>query len=153
MMKQFYFLFLILGLLSLWACEHTDTRESYTGFHNDKPENPREREEWRAKMRGGFVDPKVKMQALKQLNKLLEKQNAQPLTKDAGLNAWTEKGPYGIGGRIRGFAVDPNDNNHLFVGSVGGGIWETTDAGVTWNQLMGSYRSRRSSARLRYIQI
>ncbi len=47
---------------------------------------------------------------------------------------WVERGPGNVGGRTRGFQVDPNDisGNTWFAGSVGGGIWKTTDAGQNW---------------------
>ena len=47
---------------------------------------------------------------------------------------WTERGPGNVGGRTRGLIVDPDDvsKNTWFAGSVSGGIWKTTDAGLTW---------------------
>ncbi|MCG8580400.1 MAG: hypothetical protein MI866_10810, partial [Bacteroidales bacterium] len=47
---------------------------------------------------------------------------------------WIERGPGNVGGRTRGFVVDPDDNtgNTWFAGSVGGGIWKTADAGQNW---------------------
>ncbi len=47
---------------------------------------------------------------------------------------WVERGPGNVGGRTRGFVIDPTDNtgNTWFAGSVGGGIWKTTSAGQTW---------------------
>ena len=54
----------------------------------------------------------------------------------ANLN-WVERGPANVGGRTRGIVVDPDDatKNTWYVGSVGGGIWKTTDAGTTWRCL------------------
>ncbi|MCX6142865.1 MAG: T9SS type A sorting domain-containing protein [Ignavibacteriales bacterium] len=47
---------------------------------------------------------------------------------------WVERGPGNVGGRTRGLIVDPDDpiKNTWFAGSVGGGIWKTTNAGTTW---------------------
>ncbi|MBS2213138.1 T9SS type A sorting domain-containing protein [Carboxylicivirga mesophila] len=47
---------------------------------------------------------------------------------------WVERGPGNVGGRTRGFIIDPKDNtgNTWFAGSVGGGIWKTSDAGQSW---------------------
>ncbi len=55
------------------------------------------------------------------------------LNKYAAL-PWTERGPGNVGGRTRGLIIDPDDasKNTWFAGSVGGGIWKTTDAGATW---------------------
>lgn len=47
---------------------------------------------------------------------------------------WVERGPANVGGRTRAIVVDPSDVTHKtwFAGSVGGGVWKTTDAGTTW---------------------
>ncbi len=47
---------------------------------------------------------------------------------------WNERGPGNVSGRTRGLIVDPDDasGNTWFAGSVSGGIWKTTDAGITW---------------------
>lgn len=38
----------------------------------------------------------------------------------------------GVAGRIVAVAVDPGNANHILIGSGGGGVWETKDAGKTW---------------------
>lgn len=48
---------------------------------------------------------------------------------------FTERGPNNVPGRSRGIAVDPNNANRWFVGTVGGGVWLTEDAGTTWASL------------------
>jgi photosystem II stability/assembly factor-like uncharacterized protein len=47
---------------------------------------------------------------------------------------WIERGPGNVAGRVRGLIVDPDDasGNTWFIGSVGGGIWKTTNAGSAW---------------------
>ena len=47
---------------------------------------------------------------------------------------WVERGPANVGGRTRTIVVDPDDatNSTWFAGSVGGGVWKTTDAGQSW---------------------
>ena len=47
---------------------------------------------------------------------------------------WIERGPGNVGGRTRGFIVDPDDvnGNTWFAGPVGGGVWKTSDAGQNW---------------------
>ncbi|MBC7695166.1 MAG: T9SS type A sorting domain-containing protein [Burkholderiales bacterium] len=51
---------------------------------------------------------------------------------------WTAMGPYGspIGGdagRITFIRFVPGNVNRFFIGTGAGGLWETTDGGVTWN--------------------
>lgn len=50
---------------------------------------------------------------------------------------WVERGPANVGGRTRGLIVDPDDpsGDTWFAGSVGGGIWKTSDAGESWVSL------------------
>lgn len=50
---------------------------------------------------------------------------------------WVERGPGNVAGRVRGLVVDPDDaSGHTwFIGSVGGGIWKTTNAGQHWTEL------------------
>ncbi|MDA0874693.1 MAG: T9SS type A sorting domain-containing protein [Bacteroidetes bacterium] len=47
---------------------------------------------------------------------------------------WMERGPGNVGGRTRGLVIDIADptGNTLLAGSVGGGIWRSEDAGLTW---------------------
>lgn len=54
---------------------------------------------------------------------------------------WVEKGPLSATntstwsshiGRLSNIAIDPNDDTHLVVTSLGGGVWKTTDEGSNW---------------------
>lgn len=67
------------------------------------------------------------MTSIKSLNKV---------SKVSALN-WIERGPGNVSGRTRGIIVDPGDPtfNTWFAGSVGGGIWKTTNAGGSWTNL------------------
>ncbi|MDW3195404.1 MAG: T9SS type A sorting domain-containing protein [Cytophagales bacterium] len=50
---------------------------------------------------------------------------------------WVERGPGNIGGRTRSILVDASDvsNNTWLVGTAGGGIWRTTNAGDAWTNV------------------
>ncbi|MFA4923945.1 MAG: hypothetical protein WC557_07120, partial [Ignavibacteriaceae bacterium] len=62
--------------------------------------------------------------------------SSKSLKKAANLN-WIERGPANVGGRTRGIVVDPDDatKNTWFAGSVGGGVWKTTNSGISWRNL------------------
>lgn len=62
--------------------------------------------------------------------KALQKRTATPLP-------WVERGPGNVGGRTRGLVIDLNDpsGNTLLAGSVGGGIWRSTNAGQNWEPM------------------
>lgn len=50
---------------------------------------------------------------------------------------WVSRGPGNVAGRARGILVDPDDptGSTWFVASVGGGVWKTEDAGLSWRAL------------------
>ena len=61
------------------------------------------------------------------------------------LSSWRSLGPtmmpngqtYGSGrtivsGRVATIAIDPQNGNHVLCGSAAGGVWESTNAGVSW---------------------
>ncbi|MBD3226407.1 MAG: T9SS type A sorting domain-containing protein [Caldithrix sp.] len=48
---------------------------------------------------------------------------------------WIEHGPGNVGGRTRAIAVHPDDEDIWWVGAVGGGVWKTEDAGLSWQSL------------------
>jgi photosystem II stability/assembly factor-like uncharacterized protein len=46
---------------------------------------------------------------------------------------WTELGPWNIGGRIRSLAVSPANPSLLYAGSASGGVWKSTNFGMSWD--------------------
>ena len=48
---------------------------------------------------------------------------------------FVEEGPDNVGGRTRAIAMDPNDNNILFAGSVSGGLFKSINGGSNWNRV------------------
>lgn len=77
----------------------------------------------------GTVPPNALWNAKLQRDGLLEAQGETPAFDST---SWTFLGPGNIGGRIRAIIIHPNDNNTMWVGSCGGGIWKTTNAGASW---------------------
>lgn len=55
--------------------------------------------------------------------------------QSTGPSNWTLLGPGNIGGRIRSILVHPTTPNIMWVGSVGGGVWKSLDAGSSWTML------------------
>ncbi|MCH8839018.1 MAG: hypothetical protein IIA60_14695, partial [Candidatus Marinimicrobia bacterium] len=53
----------------------------------------------------------------------------------AGLDTlftWKEAGPTDVGGRTRALAIDVTNSQVVIVGGVSGGLWKSSDGGVTW---------------------
>ncbi|HEU5374017.1 MAG TPA: hypothetical protein VFV38_01115 [Ktedonobacteraceae bacterium] len=56
---------------------------------------------------------------------------------------WRSLGPY-RGGRVVAVAGDPVDKQKFYFGSTGGGIWQTTDGGLIWENISDGYFQRAS---------
>jgi len=76
-----------------------------------------------------FINKKAITKGIAQVN-TLKKQN-----RNTSSTNWELKGPINIGGRITDVAISPIDDNHIYVGTAVGGIFESTDRGVTWNPI------------------
>src|ERR1017187_10453075 len=46
--------------------------------------------------------------------------------------SWAPVGPANIGGRCTALAVHPTNADIVYIGSAGGGVWRSDDAGKTW---------------------
>jgi photosystem II stability/assembly factor-like uncharacterized protein len=55
------------------------------------------------------------------------------LTTSADENNWSSDGPQG--GRIYTISIHPYDNNTLFAGTVGNGIYKSADGGLVWQHI------------------
>ena len=76
----------------------------------------------------------IPMNALLRAKKHIENMPSYK-SKDAGLWEWEWLGPGNIGGRIRTILSDPDDPNIIWIGSVSGGIWKTTNGGSHWYKI------------------
>ncbi len=45
---------------------------------------------------------------------------------------WLLEGPANIGGRFNVLTIDPNDNNIMYAGCASGGVFKTSDGGISW---------------------
>lgn len=76
----------------------------------------------------------------------MAKEAARPPSEDLLSLTWSSIGPAGVtstypswwgvvSGRVRALAVHPTDPNTVYIGPAAGGIWKTTDAGFTWQDV------------------
>lgn len=42
-----------------------------------------------------------------------------------------------VSGRVQSLAVDPSNENRLFLGTAAGGLWKSTDGGNLWSEIFG----------------
>lgn len=112
-------------------------REASTGRRRAPdavPGGPDEARLWRLlrwRDENGMFDPAAVESARAQRAANVEYHN---MTDDAGIGrfGWVERGPNNIGGRTRSLVIDPTNPSNLWAGAVGGGVWRSTDAGVSW---------------------
>ena len=120
----------------------------------DSPEAIRRRAEWFYKQRSsvsGHIPAGAHLQALQHMQRMMEAEGKllrradgsyAPAEQPSGGTAWAPVGPTPttggifspVTGRITTIAVDPSDStgNTLLIGGAQGGIWRSTDAGITW---------------------
>jgi len=112
-------------------------RQSAEEADEETREDVRGREEWFYHQRAfpyDLVPAGARAEAIRQTqtmeaNLRLAKKGPATLAD----NRWEEIGPYNVGGRIRAIAVDPTNSDIIYIGAAAGGVWKTTDAGVTWS--------------------
>ena len=55
----------------------------------------------------------------------------------SGLGSWVSLGPNSvIGGRTLSIAINPKNSNQLLIGTAGGGIWTSNNAGANWSHVV-----------------
>ncbi len=101
------------------------------------PENPKERLDERLLDRGGsgrytsqtLLCAKAQMDAMPEP---LAGEKILGLRAGGGIHGWEWLGPGNIGGRIRALVIHPSNPNRMWIGGVSGGIWRTTNGGLSW---------------------
>ncbi|MBL0046804.1 MAG: hypothetical protein IPP32_01715 [Bacteroidetes bacterium] len=56
-------------------------------------------------------------------------------SRSTQLLSWNTRGPFNYGGRTRAMAFDLNDENILLAGAVSGGMWRSSNGGVSWSKV------------------
>ncbi|MGC2670952.1 MAG: IPT/TIG domain-containing protein [Candidatus Acidiferrum sp.] len=135
----------------------TNSQSKQEPGEKDSPEAIRKREEWFYKQRAsvhGHIPAGVRLKAFQHMQHMMAAEGKLVLRPDGGYTsatpqsgsttfpAWTSVGPTPttggtfspVTGRITTIAVDPSDptGNTVLIGGAQGGIWRSTDAGVTW---------------------
>jgi photosystem II stability/assembly factor-like uncharacterized protein len=123
----------------------------------DSPDAVRKREEWFYKQRAsvnGHIPGGARLKALQHMQRMMAAEGklvlradgtyaaATPQAGSTSFPAWSSIGPTPttggefspVTGRVTTIAVDPSDTtgNTVLIGGAQGGIWRSTDAGMTW---------------------
>lgn len=134
---------IILSALSL-ACYGQEVKQ-------DIDDHQAERQEWFYSQRQyplGRIPAGARVNAIAAIRRLeAVARQRQPLSQAAARSIdatnWTLIGPRPTGagstnvtaGRVNAIAIDPRDNNTVYIGAAEGGVWKTTDGGANWTPL------------------
>ncbi len=129
-MKNPFLFFYLLVLTFIVSCKFSDTSNTTSTTSNKIPLKDRmdlawaQEKEMTKDLSLGYVPTERLLPALE----FSKTNNASRAAVISNVN-WFELGPKNCGGRTRALCVDLNDatNKTVFVGSVGGGLWKTTD--------------------------
>ncbi|MEK9137393.1 MAG: T9SS type A sorting domain-containing protein, partial [Bacteroidota bacterium] len=83
----------------------------------------------------GYIDPELRKASLIQAEQMKAAFDA------SSVPAWQPRGPYNIGGRITTMAISQQTPSILYIGAADGGVFKTTNAGVSWQPLFDNQRS------------
>jgi outer membrane protein assembly factor BamB len=80
-----------------------------------------------------------KMKAMRRfstrLGRYLSRRKTQAGVAAGLLGTWSPLGPGNVGGRTRALVIDPTSVAVMYAAGVSGGVWKTTNAGVSWTPL------------------
>ena len=108
----------------------------------DPPEQAADRENWLYKIRAfphRHFPRGARIRAFEQVRRMRSLiETSASSSSDSALH-WTLVGPQptfdGYAGRVTSIAIDPKDQNTIYIGGAEGGVWKSTDGGATWKPL------------------
>ena len=127
---------------SLRASAQAALAEKYAKLERDGPQRfdqPQEAQEFYFHQRRPLDGDALPLAHLQQEFDALRAREAElarvrdPNSGPAGLRGWTALGPGNIGGRTRAIVISPVNPDVMYAAGVTGGVWKSTDAGVSWH--------------------
>lgn len=109
------------------ATVNPDVNENYSAEDKSKEKYPSDNEYLKRTFPFWQADPYAHLDALKKGQEM-----RQATETDRSTPAWTFAGPTNIGGRVSDLEYDPSNGNIVYAGAATGGVFKSTDAGVTW---------------------
>jgi hypothetical protein len=134
---------LLTGAMLFSASIYFNNKAYYTPRVGDKSESQEEERdasgaaEWLFNIRKnpvtGTIDPRDVLKAREEVAQMLKNRSA---SSALGLD-WKELGPDNVGGRTRAILIDKSNPTKIFAGNPGGGLFVSTNAGTTWQNVAG----------------
>lgn len=152
MKRKFYFfrLIVVMFLLALFSCNPSEKQEKNSlepvevieHKKKKKDHNKKKGIEIMAEYQANLMKPIDAIEStykdgylMTEHQKALKNAENRALRSAASSVEWKERGPVNVPGRIRGIVAAPNNKDRWYIGTVGGGIWVTNDAGTTFENL------------------
>jgi len=118
-------LLILLSLLSFLSCNYSSVKESEKLLENTQERYPHDF----MFMQRAYPTGQIKTEAYKEAIQWKKQQ-----TRNAG-GIWEFVGPTNIGGRVTDIEIPIDQPQTYYVGAASGGIFKTTDAGITWDSI------------------
>ncbi|MBZ5621098.1 MAG: hypothetical protein LAQ69_20585, partial [Acidobacteriia bacterium] len=139
------------------------------GPQKEEDDKQAERQEWFYSQRAyprGSIPPGARVDAIRRIQQIdasmrLQHQALRAASPEGSIPAvtmdsvnWALIGPKPTdagspsvtSGRVNAIAIDPRDNNVVYIGAAEGGVWKTTDGGVNWTPLTDAQASLANGA-------
>ena len=120
---------IIASILVITGLIFLSEKNSETNFHQRQLTLGKEYpNEWMYNQRAyptNFINGEAMERAINQSKSILENRSTNG-------SDWTFAGPLNTGGRITDIAISPENDDHFFVSTPVGGIFKTTNRGVSW---------------------
>ncbi|TYP71544.1 WD40/YVTN/BNR-like repeat-containing protein [Aquimarina intermedia] len=152
MTRKFYFLRLItiFSFVALFSCNQSEQQE-ITSPESIKVLEQKKKKKDHNSIKGIEIIAEYQANLMKPIDavestykdgylmtehqKALKKAANNTLRSSVSNVTWKERGPVNVPGRIRRVVAAPNNSDRWYIGTVGGGIWVTDDAGNTFKNL------------------
>jgi len=119
----------VFACLCLFACQQNKPAESTTYDAKHEPYDL-------ASLQRAYPNQTFDTRAYKKAFEGAIAQNQSRTTAPSGFDTdWTIQGPGDAGARINTIEIDPANDDIVYIGYSGGGVWKTTDKGVSWNPI------------------
>lgn len=123
-MKNFFtILCLICGSVGLAAqltpeMEHDAIQSRFNDFNE------------RRTVKGAAIIPDARSKAINAVRRMENRKTPESVLAEAP--TWMLVGPKSTAGRVKGILFHPKTKGTIYIATAAGGVWKTTDAGLTW---------------------